>query len=288
MIAVLAGLGAAVAFAVSTLAATRSTRLIGASSTVAGVVAVGLPLAAALALVDRSGVTMSVAPLLAISGIGNVVGLGLAYAALRHGRVGVIAPLVSTEGAVAALIAILAGARAEPVLVIALAIVAFGGALTAASAQPGVQDAALTAAPDRMTPATSALLACAAAVSFGVSLYATGRIGQELPFGWAALAPRVAGTMLVTLPLAATSRLRLNRRALAMVGIAGVAEVVGYVCVGLGARSNLAVTAVLASQFAALAVIGAVLLFGERLRRVQQLGVVAIAIGTALVAVVGT
>jgi drug/metabolite transporter (DMT)-like permease len=41
------------------------------------------------------------------------------------------------------------------------------------------------------------------------------------------------------------------------------------------------VAAVLASQFAALAVIAAFLLFGERLTRTQVAGVVAIAIGVA-------
>jgi drug/metabolite transporter (DMT)-like permease len=285
VIAILGGLCAALAFAVSTLAATRSTRLIGASSTVAGVLAVGLPLAAALAFVDRSGVSTSVLPLLAISGLANVVGLGLAYTALRRGRVGIVAPLVSTEGAIAAGIAILTGARPEPLLLVALGIVALGGALTAASAEPPSQEEPADRSQEGQAPgATPVLLALAAAVSFGVSLYATGRIGQELPYGWAALAPRLAGSILVAVPLAATGRLHLNRPALPMLATAGVAEVVGFACIGLGARTDLAVTAVLASQFAAFAVIGAVVLFGERLRRVQQLGVIAIAIGAALVA----
>jgi drug/metabolite transporter (DMT)-like permease len=286
VIAILGGFGAALAFAVSTLAATRSTRLIGASSTVAGVVAVGLPLATALALVDRSGVSASVIPLLAISGIGNVVGLGLAYTALRSGRVGVVAPLVSTEGAIAAVIAILTGTRPEPLLLVALGIVALGGALTAASADPPPEEenAGCLASEEQPPGWTPVLLALAAAVSFGVSLYATGRIGQELPSGWAALAPRLAGTILVALPLAATRRIHLQRPAMPMLAIAGVAEVVGFACIGVGARADLAVTAVLTSQFAAFAVIGAVVLFGERLRRIQQIGVVAIAIGTALVA----
>jgi drug/metabolite transporter (DMT)-like permease len=281
MTAILCGLGAATAFAVSTLAATRSTRLIGAASTVAGVVAIGLPFALALAVVDRTGVTLAVVPLLAISGIGNVVGLGLAYSALRSGPVGVIAPLVSSEGAVAAVIAIVAGTRPEPLLLAALGLVAIGGALTAASVEPSSG-----------TPGAPAArwiaLALAAAVSFGISLYATGRIGQELPSGWSALAPRLAGSILVALPLAASGRLRMKGPALPWLTVAGLAEVVGFLCIGLGARANLPVTAVLASQFAAIAVVGALFVFRERLRRLQQLGVVAIAIGTALVALFGS
>ena len=37
---------------------------------------------------------------LAMSGLGNVLGLLLAYAALRIGKVGIVAPIMSTEGAI--------------------------------------------------------------------------------------------------------------------------------------------------------------------------------------------
>jgi len=46
---------------------------------------------------------------LAVSGIGNVAGLLIVYAALRIERVGIVAPITSTEGAVAAAIAAAAG-----------------------------------------------------------------------------------------------------------------------------------------------------------------------------------
>jgi drug/metabolite transporter (DMT)-like permease len=54
----------------------------------------------------------------------------------------------------------------------------------------------------------------------------------------------------------------------------------------LAASADIAVAAVLSSQFAAIAAVGGFLLFGERLQRVQVAGVVVIAIGvTALAAV---
>ncbi len=46
---------------------------------------------------------------LTVSGIGNVAGLLIVYAALRIERVGIVAPITSTEGAVAAAIAAAAG-----------------------------------------------------------------------------------------------------------------------------------------------------------------------------------
>jgi len=280
MFAILGGLGAAVAFAASTLASTRSSRLIGAASTVAWVMLVGLPFAAAGALLDLSGLTPRAYPWLLMAGLGNVIGLGVEYAALRVGRVGVVAPLVATEGAIAALISVIVGAPLVAGLLPALVLVVVGGALTAASAAS--DDAGVGSLSRR--PVLSAVLGLAAAFAFGLSLYATGRVSQSLPLGWVALSPRLAGVLLVAAPLIIGNRLRISRSAAPMVVIAGVAEVVGFFCVGLGARSSLAVTSVLTAQFAALAVIGAVFFFGERLRPVQKAGVLAIAVGTGMIA----
>ena len=67
MLAVVAGLGAAIAWAASTLASTRSSRLIGAASTVGWVTAVGMPVAVAAAVADRAGVSVATLPWLAIA-----------------------------------------------------------------------------------------------------------------------------------------------------------------------------------------------------------------------------
>src|SRR6266567_5749115 len=135
MLPILGGLGAAVAFAASTLASTRSSRLIGATSTVAWVMLVGLPVATVPALLDVRGLTPVAYPWLLLSGIGNLLGLAGEYAALRVGRVGVVAPLVATEGAIAAIISVVAGAPLVAGLLPVLALVVMGGALTAASVE---------------------------------------------------------------------------------------------------------------------------------------------------------
>jgi len=184
----------------------------------------------------------------------------------------------------AALFAVAAGGAISPALLGALALVVAGGALTAATVSRPSGDAA--ASPDQGSTRRAAALAVVSAVLFGASLYATGQIGRTLPVGWAALAPRATGALLVALPMAVRGRLVLTRSAAPLVLVAGVAEVVGFSCIGLGSRSSVAVTAVLASQFAAVAVLGAVLLFGERLSWSQRIGVLAVALGTALVAAV--
>jgi drug/metabolite transporter (DMT)-like permease len=72
----------------------------------------------------------------------------------------------------------------------------------------------------------------------------------------------------------------------ALVVLAGLLEALGSGIYVVAASSDIAVAAVLSSQFAAIAAVGGFLLFGERLQRVQVAGVVVVAVGvTALSAV---
>ena len=124
-------------------------------------------------------------------------------------------------------------------------------------------------------------LACAAALSFGVSIYATGRVSQELSIAWALLPARVVGVACVTLPLAVARRLPAPRKATLVVIATGLAEVGGFASYAVGARHGIAIAAVLASQFAALSALGALVFYRERLTRVQVLGIVVIACAVA-------
>ena len=85
--------------------------------------------------------------------------------------------------------------------------------------------------------------------------------------------------MALALPLALTGRLRITRGTAPLVVVAGLGEILGSISFALGARSGIAITAVLSSQFAAFAAIAAYLLFRERLLRVQVAGVAMIAVG---------
>ena len=275
MLAILGGLGAAVAWATTTLCSARSSRLIGPPAVLSWVMAVGLVVTAPAAIARGIPAQLHVGGTvgwLVLAGVGNVAGLLLTYAGLRIGKVGIVAPIASTEGAIAAVLSVAAGEHLAASVAALLGVVAAGIVLTAVT---------------RMGPEVEresrrpALLALAAALAFGSSLYATGRAGAELPVFWAVLPPRVVGVVAVTLPLAAASRLRLTRRALPLVLIGGLAEVAGFVSFTLGSRHGLAVSAVLASQFAAIAVIVAFLLFRERLLRVQVAGVALIVAGVA-------
>lgn len=276
MIAVLGGLGAALSWAIGTLCSSRSARMLGAFSVVAWVMLVGLVLNLGLLAVVRPAWPSGGATLgwMAVGGVGNVVGLLLAYAALRVGKVGLVTPITSTEGAIAAVVAVIAGEPLGMATAVVLLVITAGVALAAAAPEdapvPGERKDAAVA------------FAVLAALAFGLSLYATGHISATVAVPWVLLPPRVVGVLAVTVPLVLSRRLVLTRPALPLVVVAGVAEVVGFASYAVGARHGIAVAAVLASQFAVFAGIGAYLLFRERLTRLQLAGASIVIVGVAV------
>ncbi len=273
MIAVLGGLGAAVAFAVTMLCATRSARLLGPWSVLAWVMVVGLLVAAPLAALNGvpGGLDRRSISWLVISGCGNVGGLLVTYAALQTGKVGVIAPIVSTEGAIAAAISVVVGEHLSGTSYALLCVIVVGVVL--AGVTPGSASGP--------TGIRAVLLAVAGAFLFGVSLYAVGRAGAVLPIFWAVLPARLVGVAAVAVPLATMSRLRLGRVALPFLVAGGLGEVVGLAAYEIGARHSLAISAVLSSQFGGIAAVIAYFMFHERLRRAQVGGIVLIVFGVA-------
>src|SRR5437588_7752015 len=165
VIAILGGLGAAAAWALSTLCSSRSSRLIDPSSVVAWMMLVGLLISVPAAAL--SGVPARLGPgsgaWLAVSGVGNVVGLVLTYRALRIGQVSLVAPLVSTEGAVAAVIALIAGETLAPGVAVTLAAIVAGIWAASDPDRSRSQDGA-------PHPTRAVVLAMAESLGFGVSV----------------------------------------------------------------------------------------------------------------------
>ena len=171
-------------------------------------------------------------------------------------------------------------------------VITFGVVLAAAHLDPPGNDATTPQAKEGLrsgsaravrrlngTLTRSALLVVPVAVLFGITLYATGRAGTQVPVIWAILPARLFGTLLITSPLLLRRKLRISRRTFPLVLSGGVAEVVGLVSYTFGARQQLAVAAVLASQSAAITPIAAFFLFGDRLRRHQVFGVAIVVAG---------
>lgn len=287
------------------MASARSSRQIGSWATLGWVMLFGALIAVPATIVAGGGanLTPDALGLLAISGAGNVIGLLLAYTAFQGGKVAVIAPILSTEGAMGAVISIFFGEQIGIAAAVVLTVIAIGVILAStgtadAPAEGIVEPGGLVVEPEAAAearapadragpghPGTKAtLLAVGAAVSFGITLYASARIGATLPLVWSILPARIGGLVFVALPLLAMGRLRLTREALPFVLVVALTEVIGTAVFAFGSRDGVAVAAVTASQFGAIAAVVSVLAFGERLRRIQVAGVAAIAVGVAVLA----
>ena len=280
MIAVLGGLGAALAWACAAVAASRSTRIIGPASALGWGMLIGIFVCAVpLGLAGVPEFTGETAGWLAVSGVGNMLGLLLLYVALRVGKVGVVVPIGSTCGGIAAVIAVAAGESVSAGIGVALVALAAGAVLASSASGEAIPGS------ERRRVSPGVALAAAAALAWGVAIYAGGRLSTELPLAWVLLSTRAIGVLAVTIPLALTGKLRFDRRALPYLVVAGVGEVAGYASFLWGARDGIAVSSVLAGQNAALAALIAYLLFRERLARIQVAGVALIGIGIAALAV---
>jgi len=261
------------------MAYARAARLLDPFAVLSWVMVVGLVLVVPAILLVGLPVSFSSQNLvwLLVVGLGNVVGLLLQFAALRLGKAGIVATIASTEGAIAAVLAVVAGEPLTAGLAAALAVVAVGVVVT--TIVPG-ELTSLEASSTRR----AVVLASAAAFLFGVGLFAVGRVGDEVPVVWILVPARLMGVVGIGVPLLVTRRLRLVRPAVPLLVSAGVAEVVGFVSFTIGARELVAVSAVLASQFAAISLVLAFVFFGERLTRLQLAGIVLVIGGVAGVA----
>ena len=276
MISIVFGLGTAVCFATSSLINSRVSKIIGPWSVVSWIMAIGLLIT--LPFTFAAGIPSNVADnalFLVLAGVGNVVGLVLVSVALRIGKVGVVAPIVATEGALSAVFAAVTGETLAPLIAFLLMAVVVGIVIAAIAPDPVPLE--------HERPVLAALLATGAAVAFGVGLFTAGTVSGDLPIAWVLLPARIVGTIALTIPLALTGRLRITRRTAPWVVVMSLTEVIGTASFAVGAAQHVGVTSVLASQFAPIAAVMAFVLFRERLGRLQITGVaILVAAVTAL------
>ena len=286
VIAILGGLGAACLWAVSNITSSRSSRAIGATPTIAWVTFLGLlmtlPLLAASGPVPE--IPTSTLLLLLGAGVSSVVGSYFFYRALRIGKIGIVSAVTSTEGAVTAVIAVVAGEALGLGSAVMLAVIAAGVAVVAFASGDAEGGPGSTRHVDPADAPRAIAYAGLCALAFGVALYWTALVGIALPLAYAVLPVRLVGTVVVFIPLLVTRRLRLTREALPFVAATALVEVLGTACYALGARQSVAITAVLSSQFAAVAAVAAFLIYREHLTVRQRSGIIAIAAGVAILA----
>ncbi len=280
---ILAGALTAVMYAISTLASARASRLAGSGPSVAGVMVVGSVLLLPIALLVTPIPTAPPVPAstlgwAAVAGAANVGGLLLAYAAYRIGTVGVVSTIGSTEGAIAAVISVLAGQVLAPGSGPALALVAFGVVLAATSGGHELEEGVAISRAQSLRAA--GLVGCGA-VLLGAGLFVSGQVSATLPPAWVVLPGRLVGVVIVAIPIVARGGFRIPRSAVKFIVLVGIVEVIGLMSFSIGARQDIAITSVLGSMFAPLAAIAAFVLFRERLARRQIVGIALVGVGIA-------
>ena len=260
-------------WAIATLCSSRSSRMLGSRVVLAWIMIVGVVVGVPIAAVSPPPASArAIHPRIAPHR-GRLLRpstLQITYAALKVGKVSIVAPIVATEGAnrrgdrrVVSVASLSVGAA------LMLGVIVVGVVLstlepdrkdvpagdfdvvadtldepTAADTETGT--AAGTTAETRSTlddPAVTrrtAILAVAAALVFGIGLVASGRSASFVPVAWVALSARLIGLVAVVLPLLLQRRLRLTRAALPLVLIAGTGEVLGSMLSALGLARNIA------------------------------------------------
>lgn len=274
--AILAGLAAAFVWATGNLGSSRASRAMAPESLLAGISLVGLAICAPLLVTEGVPQDASAGGLfwLALGGVANIAGLAFLYVAYRVGDVGLVAPITSAEGAIAAVIAIAAGQRVQMIVVVLLAVIVLG---VVRAARGRSRQVALAG---RLNWGV-VTVTCLGAICFGVGLYATGRAAASEQIGWIAASPRIVGVICVAVPLIVSRRLRITRVGAPALLLSACCEVGGFILYSQAAHRSVAVAAVLGSLFSTFAVIGAAILFGERMSRGQWCGVALIAAGVA-------
>ena len=210
------------------------------------------------------------------AGLSGTLGLVSFYAALGSGTMGVVAP-ISSLGAVVPVVLGLLGGEQPPALAWAgMAVAVLGAALASGPELSGA------------VPPRPVVLACLAAVGFGLALYCLDRgarvslldtlwgmrLVSVLLFGTAALALRtVAGTRRRDVP------------ALAAIGLGDVTA--NGLFAFASSRGLVSVASVLGSLYPVVTVVWARYLLHERLRRVQLAGVALTVVGVVGMTVPG-
>ena len=278
MTAILVGLLAAGLWGTAGLVNGRASRLVGAPLAVAWALLTGALIMGVLA--GASGWPEDAEPADWLwgfaAGVGTIGGLLLSYESYRRGKLGVVAPIVATQGAIAAVLAVAVGDPLGVASGVALFVIVVG-VVIAAGGEPAEEGVERRERKSLVAP----LIALAGAVSFGFGLFSASQVGDDLNPFWVAFLPRVLGLAAVVVPVALRGGMRLPRPVWPLAAVGGALEVSGLVAFVVAARDDAAIAAVMSSQFAIVTALGGYLLWDEKIGRVQVAGVALVLAGVA-------
>lgn len=213
-----------------------------------------------------------------IGGAGGLLALGAFYRALSLGVMSIVAPISATGAAVPVAVGLATGENPAPLQLAGIAAAAVGVIL--ASREARQEDQARAHA-----RRASVALALVAALGFGGFFVGMDR-AADADVLWALLAARAADVVLLdAYVLIVRPRLDLSRRALAPLAVVGGLDLSANALYAWGSTEGLlSVVSVLASLYPVTTVLLARLVLGERIRRIQQAGVLAALGGVVLMA----
>lgn len=260
--------GAAASAAVGTLALGRAAQALGVGATAALTGAIGIVLGPCVALlVEGTPPWQFEALVWAFVAAGlSLVGNGAFLAASRVLELALVAPVVATAGALAALMGAIAGASVSASTLVA------GVALTAGVVLTARAGASSRVAGRVRRPRLGASLASLSALALGLSYLALGRADREVGGAWAYVALMCLMLVVWTVPRAVRRAPPVPVRWWLVVGLAELSGALVFVLLGRAAAREPVVASLIYSQYAVIAMVASMLVWRDRPSRSGLLG----------------
>jgi drug/metabolite transporter (DMT)-like permease len=240
--------------------------------------------------------TLAVLPIVAATGAPHLTarGIGLAtaaaavtvpayltaFAAFQTCPVSVVTPILSCEGAAAAVIAVIFGEQLHLALAFSLIVAVIGVVLVG-----------ISGGEHQRAHRRGVAFVCLAALIWGVVLALGVPVARELGVWWGFLLVRILALVFALVLALGTRRGAALGPALRRepwrIAAWGLADAGAYLCFYLAAhRGPLAVASVLAAQFALFGALSGVIFLGERLRAHQWLGIAIVLVAVSAIATI--
>jgi drug/metabolite transporter (DMT)-like permease len=210
-------------------------------------------------------------------GLAGIAALTSFYRALAIGTMSVVAPIAATGVSVPVVFGIARGDRPAASQLIGIVIAVIGVVLASREHGPGIED--------RGASRAGIALALLAAAGFGCYFVGVQSSARADPM-WALLASRVAGVALLLVVAAVQGGTAVSRPGrLWPLAVMGVLDVSATGLYAVATRHGLlSVVSVAASLYPLATVVLARVVLGERVRRVQEVGIAAALTGVVLMA----
>jgi len=213
-----------------------------------------------------------------LAGVASLGGLAAFYSAMAMGTVSVVAPIAALGVVVPVVVGLAEGEAPGPIQLAGLAPAIAGVVVLSYEEHPEHVEGARLAR-------LSVLLAIVAGLGFGIFYVGLDAASADRP-GWAIMAVRVGGIATVLVAMLATRpRFRGVEAALPALAVIGVFDVTANTLLAFASTKGvLPVVAVGGSMYPAFTVALAHAVLGERLARLQWVGVVLALAGVAMIA----